>query len=166
MKNCIQCGKKFYDKKHPSRKFCSLQCVGVYKRGKKYIKHKENPTSFKKSDPRLMNNKYRLGLIPINAIKKGQRLSPATEFKQGIAVIPPGVTLLWRGTRKEYRRLHYWVEKQLGKATACSRCGSIKNVDWANKSQQYLWDLSDWIKFCRSCHAKYDWNFRKVMLNV
>lgn len=48
MKICKQCLKEFEDKKHKNRIFCSLQCVGIYKRGKKYIKHIENPTSFKK----------------------------------------------------------------------------------------------------------------------
>lgn len=55
-----------------------------------------------------------------------------------------------------YYGLHNWVKRNRGKATKCEFCGSHHMVQWANKSHQYLHDLSDWIELCKSCHNKYD----------
>lgn len=62
------------------------------------------------------------------------------------------------GLDKDYRRLHHWVERQLGKPTVCSNCTTTtaKRYDWANVSSQYKQDISDWIRLCRACHNKMD----------
>ena len=60
----------------------------------------------------------------------------------------------------QYDALHKWVAKQLGKPDTCWNCGrsglSKRQINWASKSRKYKWDLSDWIRLCIKCHAKYD----------
>lgn len=65
----------------------------------------------------------------------------------------------WTGDIKEYKSLHYWVGKNLGKPEVCSSCGEIKegkNIHWANKSGEYKKDPNDWIRLCVRCHYKFD----------
>lgn len=64
----------------------------------------------------------------------------------------------WKGNKVGKAALHNWVEKQLGKPKKCEHCKieNAKQYDWANKSQKYKRDITDWIRLCRSCHAKYD----------
>lgn len=40
----------------------------------------------------------------------------------------------------------------------CEHCKSTtkKRYEWANASGDYLRNLSDWIRLCKSCHIKYD----------
>lgn len=68
----------------------------------------------------------------------------------------------WKGNNVGKAALHNWVEKQLGKPRKCEHCGTVeaKQFDWANKSQKYKRDISDWMRLCRSCHAKYDYPTR------
>jgi len=58
----------------------------------------------------------------------------------------------------EYRMLHYWVEKHLGRPMKCSHCGTTKSryYDWANISHEYKRELSDWVRLCKSCHRLFD----------
>lgn len=63
----------------------------------------------------------------------------------------------FKGTPSEYSSLHYWVRKQLGKPTICESCGTKEGrLEWSNKSQKYLKELTDWQMLCTSCHAVYD----------
>ncbi len=68
----------------------------------------------------------------------------------------------WKGENVGKTALHNWVQKHLGKPSLCEHCETTKakQFDWANKSQEYQRDLSDWIRLCRSCHAKYDYKYR------
>jgi hypothetical protein len=53
--------------------------------------------------------------------------------------------------------LHAWVARHSLHLGFCDHCGtSDRKLEWANKSQQYKRDLSDWLRLCRSCHLKYD----------
>lgn len=58
----------------------------------------------------------------------------------------------------EYRILHYWVEKHLGKPNKCENCGvtETKRFTWANISGEYKKELSDWKRLCSSCHRQMD----------
>ncbi len=70
---------------------------------------------------------------------------------------------LWTGDCVNYRALHYWVARHLGKATKCAKCGKIgkgKKIHWANKSHKYK-RLPDWIPLCASCHKIYDLTYKK-----
>ncbi len=64
------------------------------------------------------------------------------------------------GTSSEYRGLHYWIEKESGKPTACEKCKrtglSGRKIHWANKSGKYLKEKSDWERLCARCHMLKD----------
>jgi len=66
----------------------------------------------------------------------------------------------WKGNKVEYRGLHKWVEKNLGKPLICEHCGKKENntkmMHWANKSGEYKRDLKDWLRLCVRCHRKFD----------
>jgi len=72
---------------------------------------------------------------------------------------------LWKGNEVGYYALHSWIERQLGKPQECANCGSTepRKYEWANKSGQYLREISDWLRLCTPCHRKYD-NSRKRSL--
>ena len=58
-----------------------------------------------------------------------------------------------------YYGLHNWVKHELGQPESCEQCGSTNTVEWANKSNEYKHDLSDWLRLCRKCHMRYDAQF-------
>lgn len=66
----------------------------------------------------------------------------------------------WKGDKASRTALHNWVKRNLGKPMECEFCGFTSNnpcmINWANKSQQYKRDLSDWLRLCRKCHHAYD----------
>lgn len=65
----------------------------------------------------------------------------------------------WKGDNVGIGALHEWVKRKLGKPNKCDHCGISEektNYDWANKSQQYKRELSDWLRLCRKCHIIYD----------
>lgn len=68
----------------------------------------------------------------------------------------------WKGDEVGKAALHNWVERKLGKPRKCEHCGTeeASHYDWANKSQEYKRDLTDWMRLCRKCHAKYDYPIR------
>lgn len=55
-----------------------------------------------------------------------------------------------------YRALHAWVAKHLGKPQKCDVCGTTekKRYHWANISQEYKKDLSDWRRMCVVFHQR------------
>lgn len=63
----------------------------------------------------------------------------------------------------EYRIIHFWVERQLGKPSVCENCGIIdaKKYGWANLSGQYKQDVSDWARLCTTCHNLIDKNHNR-----
>lgn len=68
----------------------------------------------------------------------------------------------WKGNQVGKEALHNWVQKNLGKPSLCEHCKTTKakKFEWANKSQHYKRILSDWIRLCTKCHAKYDYPTR------
>ena len=63
----------------------------------------------------------------------------------------------WKGNKAGYKAIHMWVNKHKGKPKKCSKCGSKKNVEWANVDGKYKRKLGDYIAMCKKCHIKYDW---------
>lgn len=52
-----------------------------------------------------------------------------------------------------------WVTRNLGKARKCSFCGKEgmgRQIHWANISQNYKRDLTDWVQLCAQHHGAYD----------
>ncbi len=93
----------------------------------------DSPTEFKKGEHPS----------PQTEIHKGQRLSPKTEFKR------KSIDLTYQG-------IHSWVRRKFGNANKCEQCGDIYDINWANKSYEYLEDISDWMQLCNKCHMRYD----------
>lgn len=64
----------------------------------------------------------------------------------------------WKGEKVGKQALHDWVIAKLGKPNRCDDCGTIKakKFEWANVSQKYKRELTDWKRLCSKCHAKYD----------
>ena len=98
----------------------------------------------------IFSQKHRKNL---SLAKKGTHPSINTEFKIGHKI---NKSELKRGTN-EYKSLHIWVSKMLGKPLICRNCGETeKRIEWANKSREYKKDVTDWIELCNKCHFKYD----------
>jgi hypothetical protein len=57
---------------------------------------------------------------------------------------------------KEYRGIHNWIERRLGKPNFCEDCGSKEDqrYEWANISGNYKKDITDWKRLCVPCHRK------------
>ena len=68
----------------------------------------------------------------------------------------------WKGDKITKGALHDWVVRHLGKPNNCEHCDSTnaKKYEWANKSQKYKRELSDWLRLCPKCHARYDYKTR------
>ncbi len=72
----------------------------------------------------------------------------------------------YKGEKVSYTGLHQWVRRELGSPNKCEECGLSeipkgmkRYFQWANVSREYKRDLSDWIRLCCKCHAKYDNNY-------
>ena len=96
-------------------------------------------------------------------IKKGQRLSPQTEFKNGDTPYNKGKPHLkdeahpmWKGKDVKYAGIHMWINRKLERPKQCTNCPSERYIQWANISKEYKRDLDDWIDLCNSCHQKWD----------
>lgn len=134
MDKTCPCGKIFFVKTYllHRKKYCCKECFYKYhgrKSGLKYIKHKENPTSFKK------------GIIPWN---------------KGLFLDEKAVN--WKGDKVGYWGIHSWIESRKGKPKICELCNTTKakRFDWANKSGLYKRKFSDWQRLCVTCHFNYD----------
>ena len=107
-------------------------------------------------------NKGKKGLqIAWNKGTKGIMKPNKTSFRKGNNLGTNAHN--WKGDKVSYGALHCWIRRYLGKASnyLCSHCD--KNAEnWANISQQYKRDLSDWMPLCILCHRKYDKHSEKI----
>lgn len=76
----------------------------------------------------------------------------------------------WKGQEVSYSGLHNWLYRELGRPMRCQHCDTTTGrLEWANKSQKYIRDLSDWMCLCKKCHTAYDnvlekgWNTRHAV---
>lgn len=84
----------------------------------------------------------------------------AKGFKQGINEENPN----WKGDNVSKLGIHAWLVRKYGKPLKCEVCKSViaKRYDWAKKSgYKYKRDKSHFIRLCRSCHVKLDFNYKK-----
>jgi len=90
------------------------------------------------------------------AIKKGQRLSPKTEFKKGQKV--GNKNNKWKGEEASYFAKHIWANNHFGRPRFCEhcKCSSRKMYHWANISKEFKRERDDWLRLCVSCHKKFD----------
>ena len=67
----------------------------------------------------------------------------------------------WRGSAVKYDALHEWIRHRYVKPDLCECCYLAPPRDLANKSGNYLRELSDWQYLCRRCHMLSDGRIRK-----
>lgn len=82
----------------------------------------------------------------------------------------------WMGDKVSYSALHNWVRSHFKKPLVCDSCdknpGKNKlgrnKLQWANRSNEYKRERSDWICLCGKCHNKFDrpWLKRKKRNNT
>lgn len=67
------------------------------------------------------------------------------------------------GNSYSYNSVHNWMYKNYGNPIECDDCGKTGlkqsgqwNIHWANISDTYLMERSDWKQLCRKCHKKFD----------
>lgn len=63
---------------------------------------------------------------------------------------------LYKTDRLAYVRQHKRWYRLSGKAKICELCDTTNNVQWHNKSGEYLLIKSDWMQVCAKCHFKID----------
>ena len=85
----------------------------------------------------------------------------STEFKEKERQSHKGILAYnYKGDKANYRSLHAWVVRWLGQPQTCSKCDKTNLsghlIHWANKSGQYLRELSDWVRLCVKCHKNFD----------
>jgi hypothetical protein len=142
-RKCEVCGNKFGVVLPPSRqksgrgRFCSVACKKSWSVGRHFSKDSE----FKKGMKMVFTPEHRRKI---------------SEARRGIATAVGSVNGRWMGDKAGYHALHHWVIRTFGKASICEKCGSTKNVQWANKSFAYKRDKSDWLRLCYKCHREYD----------
>ncbi len=129
-----------YIAKHPRCNRCSKQ--GLVNDGQ----FKGGVPSWNKGMPRWWDSP--------TEIKKGQHLSPATEFTpdrvRGVK------SYMWKGDKVGYSGLHSWLAREYGRPSNCEFCDSQQNVQWASKDYSYKRDRIHWLALCFRCHRKYD----------
>ena len=101
----------------------------------------QNKTQFKKGHVSWLKGTKGIAKAPTNGFVVGQKIN----------LVPKP---------KNYKTLHKWVGRTLGRPSKCEFCGrdglSGKYIHWANKSRKYLKEISDWLRLCAKCHFDYD----------
>lgn len=135
-----------------------------FEKGNTHWKHPKSIDALKKNHTKPWNkglkNPYSdEQLQKMSETKKGKHFSVNTEFKKGQNI--GELNNQWKGEDVSYRNLHTWVERHLGKASACAvsyRGDCSKYFSWANVSHQYKRDLLDWLPLCYRHHKLHDLN--------
>lgn len=113
-----------------------------------------------------MKQGFQKGYTPWNKGKKSPSIGRKGRiaWNKGLKGYKSGeVHYNWKGNNVGYVALHKWIYKVLGQPNKCSECGKIGNgrsMNWANKSQEYKREVSDWIRLCPKCHKNYDRNYQ------
>jgi hypothetical protein len=143
-KICLECNKEYFKSKTCStkqwtnQKYCSKECYRKNWDGHKYgVK-----------------------------IKKGQRLSPLTEFKKGKIGDRNEKHPQWKGDNVGYSGIHTWLRINFGYPNKCDNeaclAKNIKRFEWALiKGKEYERKRENFMQLCVSCHRKYDMTEKK-----
>ena|SRR3990167_7528539 len=90
---------------------------------------------------KLNSKPWNIGTKGVMKPNSGSFISSVTSFK---------------GTLKEYKKLHYLVRKNFGSPHSCRNCGVGGRIEWANSNGRYNLDRSNWLPLCHKCHYVYD----------
>lgn len=148
-KICFECSCIFLQKDARTR-FCSLKC-----------------SSRHNADNGKTITRYWLGKTkPIDIVEKsaqklrGRKLSQSHKNNISNSLISLHDKI---PKQLNYRDIHKWVERRLGKANKCEHCGISqipkgrkRYFQWSNISKRYIMNLNDWQQLCCKCHKKYD----------
>lgn len=162
LKKCLVCQNEFYSQRSANRKYCSRKCSHI-SWAKQAIKWKKDFLKGHKSWNEGLKLPYKArpnmrGHIP------WQKGKTKIDFPQlSRAGRKKGYTNEKWGTGG-YVALHNWIRLRRGKPKICEMCGVTKNIQWANKSHGYKWELDDWLSLCRKCHCKYDDIGKKIWI--
>ena len=144
---CFQCKRNFEVRNYRklTAKYCSKRCQGISQKG--------------------------LHSSPNTEFKNGMRASPNTEFKKGSKAAGEGEKHhQWKGEGAAYSSKHKWIYRKFGKANKCEnpncKCILPKRYEWANISNKYIRDISDWLQLCSSCHNHFDRGLIKINNHV
>jgi len=76
----------------------------------------------------------------------------------------------WKGDDVGKSQVHKWLDANYGKPNLCEgeNCRGNSNVyEWCLKDEKdYGKDRNNFLRLCRSCHRKYDWNKEKTIKAV
>jgi len=175
---CISCGTR--DKGYKTKRCQS--CFASYYGSEEWAKSEEEIERRKKISinngksnlgGRIMTPEVRrkIGLVHIgNKYNLGKRNALGYKHtEESLLKMREDKNPHWKGDRVGYVGLHMWVYKKLGKPDTCEFCEktglSGKQINWANRSGDYKRDLTDWLRLCASCHAKYDGNRGRKPIN-
>lgn len=61
------------------------------------------------------------------------------------------------------KQIHRLMRKTMSKPDRCDKCGTVCNVDLANKSNEYMHEKEDWEWLCRKCHMASDGRLDKFL---
>lgn len=97
-----------------------------------------------------------------NTFNKCRKMHPNTR-KALLNAISGENSWKWKGDLVGYAGIHDWIEKIMGKPQECSHCGTKEKrmYHWANISNEYKRDITDWIRLCVPCHKKFDLSKKK-----
>lgn len=66
----------------------------------------------------------------------------------------------WKGDAAKYMSKHGWLYRNWGQPQRCDECCSTdkprRYYHWANISDKYIRDRSDWKRLCALCHILFD----------
>lgn len=108
-------------------------------------------------------NKGTKGVVKPNSgsFRKGQRVSPSTEFKKGQTANEKNTN--WKGEQAGYTAIHSWIKRRKPLTGVCLWCRSKRYTELANLDYEYTRDLDTWAELCAPCHKTYDrqnnWGF-------
>lgn len=139
----------------------SLALKGVNKGRKHTLETRKKMSRARKGVKFSETHKKNMGIAMKKRTKEGRHPWVGKKHKlDWRAKVSGGKNVMWKGDKVGYLALHGWVRRHLGKPNRCDFCGLIdgneNKFEWANKSGEYLRDLSDWIRLCVKCHRLYD----------
>lgn len=154
---CLICGKGSYCP--PSRKaigqgkFCSVECMGISKKGKK-----DPNLTHKYPKGHISWNKGK-GRIDANCLNCSKEMSILVNYKTKFC----SRKCYHEHVRSDFNELGYGakhkrIKERYGVPKSCEICKTEDSpkFEWANISGKYQEDRSDWIRLCCQCHRRYD----------